>query len=69
MKTEMLNILFSKVNVLSLSALAGVHSFSGVIASIDQFCANITHIASVAVIASVLAYNILKIIHFKKDKT
>jgi hypothetical protein len=69
MNTEIRDILFSRVNIVSLSTLAGVHTFSGVITSIDQFCANITHIASMAVVATVLFYNILKIVYLKKDKS
>jgi hypothetical protein len=62
------SIIFSKVNIASLSALTGLHTFSGVIASIDAFCANITHIASIAVVTTVVVYNVLKIIYLRKEK-
>lgn len=61
-------ILFSKVNIASVSALAGVSTFSDALVYIDAICANVSHIMSVAVVGTVLIYNVLKIIHFKKDK-
>lgn len=61
-------ILFSKVNIASVSALAGINTFPDALAYIDTLCANVSHIASLAVVGTVLIYNVLKIIHFKKDK-
>lgn len=67
MNTEIRSILFSKVNIASVSALAGIHTFSDALAYIDTICAHITHIASMTVVLTVLVYNVLKIIHFKKE--